>query len=299
MDEVVNNEVCEDVAQKRDVKAQDIYKLLKKRYDDVRQWLCAGEVSNSTGYNACRRLDFVAVNCYDSKGYGIHAFEIKISKSDLRRELEDPTKHNIFFEELDTYSIIAPDYVLDAEYKALIPPKWGIYVVAMRNVKDEISGETHGERYIKVVRKPLYLHDEKDTMKRSFAMSLLRAIRDQNAEKMYLHDLLENEYKRGREEAEHSFSWEFQDLKRRYEKDKWKFNFADKLRIYSKENADKALPKLWAMIRMFDNIDYLNNRVEDVNKALKSVKEFKEAISRIMDGTELSEDEKKKLLERW
>lgn len=145
MEEAVTADGGEDVAQKRDVKAQDIYKLLKKRYDDERQWLCAGEVSNSTGYNACRRLDFVAVNCYESKGYGIHAFEIKISKSDLRRELEDPTKHNIFFEELDTYSIIAPDYVLDAEYKSLIQPKWGIYVVAMRNVKDAVSGETHGE----------------------------------------------------------------------------------------------------------------------------------------------------------
>lgn len=299
MEEVVNNEGGEDVAQKRDVKARDIFKLLKKRYEDERQWLCAGEVSNSTGYNACRRLDFVAVNCYESKGYGIHAFEIKISKSDLRRELEDPTKHNIFFEELDTYSIIAPDYVLDAEYKSLIPPKWGIYVVAMRNVKDAVSGETHGERYIKVVRKPLFLHDEKDSMKRSFAMSLLRAIRDQNAEKMYLTDLLAKEYKRGREEAENSCSWEFRDLKRRYEEEKWKFDFADKLRIHSKKNAETELPKLWAMIRLFNNIDWLKDRVDGVQETLKNVTEFSDVLTKMMNGTELSEEEKNQLLDRW
>jgi len=294
----VNESEGTDVATKRDVKATDVYQLLKKRYDDERQWLCAGEVSNTTG-GGLRRLDFVAVNCYESQGYGIHAFEIKISKSDLRRELEDPSKHNIFFEFIDTYSIVAPDYVLDAEYKKLIPPKWGIYTVSTRAVKDNVSGEVTDERYIKVVRKPLNLHDDKDlTMKRSFAMSLLRAIRNQNAEKFYVEELLRKEYKRGREEGENYCGWELKDLRRKYEEEAWKFKFLDRLHIYTKDRAEKCIPKIKAMLSLYDQMDWLADRIRSVETSLSQMKELNDAFKKFLNGEELSTDEEKSLMER-
>lgn len=103
----------------------------------------------------------------------------KISKSDFRRELTDPSKHNIFFDEIDNYSIVAPDYVLDDQ--RIIPPKWGIYHVVRNDGKLEL----------KTVRKPLALHDEKDADRkigRSFMASLVRAINKQGATKARLID---------------------------------------------------------------------------------------------------------------
>ena len=150
--------------------AEDIYLLLAERFSDRRQWLCAREVANTTG-GGDRRLDFVACNCYFSEGFGIHAFEVKISKSDLRRELMDPDKHNTFFADVDYYSIVAPDYVLGKEYCALIPKQWGIYRAT--------SGKGLAPNSLKVLRKPLALHDERyRTIRRGFAFSLIRAMGD-------------------------------------------------------------------------------------------------------------------------
>lgn len=170
--------------------AGDIYALLLKRFSDEREWLCAGEVGNTTG-GGLRRLDFVAVNCYASKGFGIHAFEIKISKSDLRRELTDPSKHNIFFANIDTYSIVAPDYVLDAEYIALAPKNWGVY-------QAKAAGPLGGENTLRVVRKPLALHDEHDRgINRGFAFELIRSMRGAMAERRAFVEQNYNEYRRG------------------------------------------------------------------------------------------------------
>ena len=170
--------------------AGDIYALLYKRHSDTREWLCAREVSDQTGWSH-RRLDFVACNCYASKGFGIHAYEVKISKSDLRNELFDPTKHNIFFDNIDFFSIVAPDYVLDAEYVKLIPRQWGI-VKAVAGKDDSENGK------LVTFRKPLALHDEKDyKMSRDFVFSLMRRLRNDPSTKGTEQDLLNAEYARG------------------------------------------------------------------------------------------------------
>ena len=274
-----------DVKTKRDVKAGDIYKLLMAKYADERQWLCAGEVADTTGFGN-RRLDFVAVNCYESQGYGIHAFEIKISKSDLRRELEDPSKHNIFFDWVDTYSICAPDYVLDAEYKAMIPPKWGIYTLSTRSVKDNNSGETKEERYIKTVRKPLNLHDDQDlVIKRSFAMALLRSIRQQNAQRFYLDDLLRREYERGKEDAVCDNKRELDRYRSMYSQDEWKLRYFDKLHIYSKESAEESIPKIQAMTALYDQMEWLRHSIGSLVTATEMLQKVSDNFSKAMEHT--------------
>lgn len=287
MDEVQNEN--NDVFTKRDVKAGDIYKLLMSKFSDERQWLCAGEVSNSTG-GGLRRLDFVAVNCYESNGYGIHAFEIKISKSDLRRELEDPSKHNIFFDWVDTYSICAPDYVLDAEYKSLIPPRWGIYTLSTRIVKDEESGQTKEERYLKTVRKPLNLHDDKDLeIKRSFAMALLRAIRNQNAQRFYLEDIMKKEYERGLSDAVCGNTHELERYKRMYSEDEWKIRYFDKLHIYTKEKAEQSIPKIHAMLSLYNEIDWLRNQIDTLATATEMLKKMSSDFRTVMSDAQVKE----------
>ena len=186
--------------------AGDIYNLLYERYKDGREYLCAREVSDSTGW-ATRRLDFVACDCYSSKGWRIYAFEVKISKSDLRNELFDPTKHNIFFDNIDYYSIVAPDYVLDAEYVKLIPKQWGIIKA--------VAGKAEGEpNKLVTYRKPLALHDEKNyNLSKDFVFSLMRRLRDDPSCKQTEQEMRDAEYKRGYDDGrKYTASNRYEDL---------------------------------------------------------------------------------------
>lgn len=173
------------------ITANDIYRLLEQKYSSTREWVIAGEVQRTTGWSD-RRYDFVAMNCYASNSYRIEVVEIKISKPDLRRELEEPEKHNVIFEQVDYYSLAAPAEIIDM---SIIPPKWGVYAV-----KD-------GKLITK--RKPLALHDEADRrIKRSFAASFLRAAINQNIEKKLLHDQLKESYNKGYEAGKKDCSWD-------------------------------------------------------------------------------------------
>lgn len=140
--------------------AGDIVKLLKDKYRDGRQYVCATEVGLTTGFSS-RQLDFIAMNCYRSNGFCIEGIEIKVSKSDLRRELEHPDKHAVFYEHLDYFSIACPKSIIDMK---IIPEKWGVYVV-----DDDGSLRTR--------RKPLALHDSMNRpIDKAFAACFMRRV---------------------------------------------------------------------------------------------------------------------------
>lgn len=169
-----------------EIKTNEIVNLLYEHFGSERgRYVCATEVGD-VPCGANRRMDFVAVDCWSSGGFDISAFEIKISKSDLRHDLENPEKHNIFFDQIDRFSLIAPEYVLDADYKSMLPPKWGIVSVSRgkdKDWKDCLLWRT--------VRKPMALVDDPQTHRtfnRAFAASIIRRVvstvqADANAER--------------------------------------------------------------------------------------------------------------------
>ena len=137
----------------------------------------------------------VIVDCYKSNRYSIEGIEIKVSKADLRRELQDSSKHNVFFPNLDYYSLAAPEDIIDMD---IIPPKWGVYAV-----KQFPSGELH--LYTK--RKPLSLHDEvRPSIDRPFAASLIRALSCQSPTKAQLNEAREEGCQRAWKRANEEFS---------------------------------------------------------------------------------------------
>ena len=162
------------MADEKDIQTHEILHLLYDHFGGDRgRYVCADEVGD-VPCGANRRMDFVAIDCWASGGFDISAFEIKISKSDLRHDLEHPEKHNIFFDQIDRFSLIAPEYVLDAQYKSMLPPKWGI--VAVSRGKD-----TDGKYCLrwKNVRKPMALVDDAQTRRtfnRAFAASIIRRV---------------------------------------------------------------------------------------------------------------------------
>lgn len=162
-----------------DITANDILVHLNDMYSDPNQYVCAAEVSPRTGAWE-RRIDFLVMNCYDSEQLKIQGYEIKISKADLKRELEDPDKHAVFFDAIDFYWLIAPKQVLDNI--DLIPPKWGVRAV-WRDESGKIASRT--------VRKPTCLHDEQmysRKIRKTFMASFCRAISKQSLTKAKLYE---------------------------------------------------------------------------------------------------------------
>lgn len=80
-------------------------------------------VRNDGGFAANRTFDAVSVSLWPSRGYEIHVFEVKVSRSDWLRELKDPAKSNDAWALGDRYSIVATAGVVDP---AELPAGWGL-----------------------------------------------------------------------------------------------------------------------------------------------------------------------------
>ena len=168
--------------------------LLRNRYSDTRRYAVAEEVGNQTGYQA-RRLDMVVVDVYRSSGFTVEGIEIKVSKSDLRKELQDSSKHNIFFDDLDYYSLAAPREIID---KDIIPKHWGIYAAECKD----------GEWKLKTVRKPLSLHDvQLSTIDRAFFACLTRALACQSPSAAAIGEAREEGRRNGIEQEKRNASY--------------------------------------------------------------------------------------------
>lgn len=176
------------MAESEKITAQDILGLLAERYSDPQRYACAAEVSPRTGAWE-RRIDFLAMWCWQGDQYKIEGFEIKVSKSDLRRELQDPDKHAVFFNQIDYYWLVAPDYVLDYKTMYMLPKKWGIMKVCT-GLDGAHDPETEHKPHLEIERRPCCLHDEKindKVINRQFMASVFRAVANQSHTKAALY----------------------------------------------------------------------------------------------------------------
>lgn len=144
-----------------------IRKSIRNKFSSFRQYVVIEEVCCTTGfynYNTPRRIDVVILDCFESNYFAIEGIEIKISKADLMRELNDPEKHEVFFNDIDFYTIAAPKDLLK-ENKALIPEKWGLLGI-------------NDEGVAKYIRKPQAIDKEfyfsEKTIKKGFFASCMR-----------------------------------------------------------------------------------------------------------------------------
>lgn len=177
--------------------AEEIRTALHRRYSDARRFVVAEEVGTTTG-GACRRIDMIVLDCFKSNRFRIDGFEIKVSTSDLRHELENPSKHTSFFEIIDFFTLVVPRGVIEPVYDA-IPKAWGILIV-------EDNGTT---RYR---RRPLTLNDEvARCVPRGFFASFVRNVQDHQPAQKAISDA----FWRGRAEGEESQKRMCEELRRR------------------------------------------------------------------------------------
>lgn len=160
--------------------AEQVRQAIRKKYSDHRRFAVAEEVGLTTGFSH-RRLDMMVLDCYNSNGFRIDGFEIKVSTADLRRELADPEKHIAFYDVIDYYTLAVPIGVADP-LMDIIPKRWGILIVK----------EDGSTRY---KRKPLALEERTATgnVPRGFLASIVRSVQSRQPSEQELR----KEYERG------------------------------------------------------------------------------------------------------
>lgn len=104
------------------VTADDIRRALELSYAPP-EWYIGFEVGNGTGTELRRYADAIAVNAYPSKGFEVRGFEIKVSKQDLKSELENGAKSDEIARYCDYWFLVVPKGLVDG---FVLPPTWGV-----------------------------------------------------------------------------------------------------------------------------------------------------------------------------
>jgi hypothetical protein len=115
---------------------------LHRRYrqfnGDSDRWVRAEHVRNGTGFygwvddpagnniGPLRTADFLAIDMWESAGHHIIGHEVKISRSDWRRELAEPEKAEAWARYCDEWYVVAPTGMID---RTELPEGWGLITV--------------------------------------------------------------------------------------------------------------------------------------------------------------------------
>ena len=241
------------------ITTQEIRVLLRERYSDQMRYSVAEEVGNACGIRQERRLDMVIVDNYKGSTSGIHGFEIKVSKADLRKELQDSSKHNIFFPSLDYFSLVAPKEIVD---ESLIPKSWGLYYVKC---------DPDGEARIYTRRKPLSLHDgPKDTIPKDFAISLMRCLSNQSPSQAQLEKVQKDARKHALLELHYDPT--YMRAKQNEEKLKAYEELEKRFRLWRPEDVERAMDEFEHFVRY--NPKELLRLIDRARRDIECLEEF-------------------------
>lgn len=139
--------------------ANDIKQALWRRYSGDATAI-AFEVAAGTGRHAHRHVDAVMMELWPSRGLTLHAMEIKVSTSDLKRELRDPQKAEEIAQYCDFFSIVTPLGLIKRVHDVL-PSAWGLI-------------EMDGNGTFKTAKEPRKTRARK--LDREFMAALFRAV---------------------------------------------------------------------------------------------------------------------------
>lgn len=111
--------------------AAEVYAALAATYCPP-EWALIPDVASGTGASARRRADAIAMNLWPSRGLEVRGFEIKVSRSDLGRELKQPEKAETISRYCHTWWIAAPAGLVNQD---ALPLGWGLVEVNGKGVR--------------------------------------------------------------------------------------------------------------------------------------------------------------------
>jgi hypothetical protein len=133
-----------------------IHRMLADRYTGS-EWAYLVEVPDGTGMKKQRTADAIAIGLWAKNAGQFHGFEVKSSRSDWTRELQEPEKSRRWREVVTSFWLVAGRGVAKLEE---VPPDWGFLEVA-----------TNGES-LKIRKQPL--HVERGSVPINVVGSMLR-----------------------------------------------------------------------------------------------------------------------------
>lgn len=160
-----------------DMTTGEITSLLRARYAPP-AYAFLVQVGNGTGQYCKRHCDAIAMSLYPSRGLELHGFEVKVSRSDWKKELSQPEKAEAIAMYCHRWWIVAPKGIVPT---ADLPQKWGLL---------EATGGS-----LRCTKQA----DQLDATKPDWAFmaAVMRRVHEQSSDKQ----VLLTEYKRGWDEG--------------------------------------------------------------------------------------------------
>lgn len=159
-------------------------------------------VRNAASFDADRTCDALVMGTWKSNGLHLHGFEIKVSRSDWLREIQDPSKAEAFAKHCHYWWIAAAPGIVKLEE---LPATWGLM---------EAAGET-----LKV-RRPATFRDP-ERLEWSMLAALLRRSTEQSVDAETLREQFEKGYESGKAAGSEDAKWlrrSFEELSERVAK---------------------------------------------------------------------------------
>lgn len=153
-------------------------------------WAFITEVGDATGFQTKRHADAVAMGVWPSRGMELYGIEVKVSRSDWLKELENPAKAEAICKYCDRWFLAVnnADIVKPGE----LPPTWGL-----------IARKGNG---LAVVTPAPQLTPQPIT--RPFLAALLRKSIEQTVDEAERKEIADREYQRGLAAGKKDSTWE-------------------------------------------------------------------------------------------
>lgn len=153
------------------------------------EWAVFFEVMNTTGFQASRTADAVALGIWPSRGHTLVGFEFKEDRRDWLREKKNPAKAEAVSAHCDLWWVVAgSDQVVKIEE---LPEPWGLYVANPDRSK------------LKTVKLAQPFPDrDKTRMKRTFAAAMLRKVSETTVPRVELDRLVDERVKAALEKTQ-------------------------------------------------------------------------------------------------
>ena len=241
------------------ITAKDMEQHLAERYCGM-EWVFLPQVRSSTG-SASRIADGIAFNMYQSTGYEILGFEIKVSRGDWLSELKQMSKSNEIMGYCDKWYLVVSEPAIVKEGE--LPKNWGLLVL-----KDG-----------KLVQKTRPIPQKPMPMPPSFTASVLRRsgdevnkIRNQHVKREDIAAEVEAARKRGYDEARGYNGRQTEDALKSLRELVLEFEKASGLKLESWRG--KEYPKtlgMYVKIAMELNERTLEYDIQHIESAVKSL----------------------------
>lgn len=122
-------------------KTEQIREVLRKKYHKDKGYLCLEELSSNQLHttNGTSLCDMFCFSLWQSGGHKRIGIEIKVSKADLKKELENFSKSNVWFSYTNKWFLAIPDTLSLEGFD--IPDSWGIITVGLTSKRARVAKE--------------------------------------------------------------------------------------------------------------------------------------------------------------